>query len=279
MAFSRRMGPKAAVLTALLGIATVVTASTSVPIAYCANLNTASTNASKLPSLEYLWRTISAISPLLLTRICADSSIYQSDGLCHDFCLDNFAFAIVQDANCWCTDYTPATSLRVDMSDCTTECPGFPDDICGGPGLWAYIQLSKAAAGTKGGADPTTAAATTTAQVCSFYLCVLHVVPFYVRMWFLLPTRISYSWTIIFQIVAVRLQQVSVLTRSGNQGITTTTVQNTVTVAPVAPISSPETASISPTPATTHTAIAVATTKSDVCPCLILCPNGPLLYT
>jgi hypothetical protein len=52
-----------------------------------------------------------------------------------------------------------------------------------------------------------------------------------------------------------------------NQGITTKTVLNTVTVAP---ISSPETTSITPTSTATHTAIADATTEHDVWPILFL---------
>ncbi|KAI1658491.1 hypothetical protein F4813DRAFT_50696 [Daldinia decipiens] len=94
----------------------------SIPMAYCASINTAST---------------------------ADSSIYQSDGLCHDFCSATSAFAIVKDDECWCSDYVPDKATQVDTGKCDSGCPGFPSDTCGGDGLWGYISLDHKPSGTK----------------------------------------------------------------------------------------------------------------------------------
>ncbi|KAI1105832.1 hypothetical protein F4804DRAFT_349725 [Jackrogersella minutella] len=96
----------------------------SIDMAYCASVNTASS--------------------------AANSSIYQSDGLCHDFCLADFAYAIIQDSDCWCSNYTPDDSTQVDTSKCDTQCPGFPADTCGADGLWGYMTLEKSPTGTKG---------------------------------------------------------------------------------------------------------------------------------
>ncbi|KAI2781982.1 hypothetical protein F4815DRAFT_443898 [Daldinia loculata] len=95
----------------------------SIPMAYCASLNTASTTG--------------------------NSSIYQSDGLCHDFCSATFAFAIVQDDECWCSDYVPDEATQVDTDKCDSGCPGFPSDTCGGDGLWGYMSLVHKPSGTK----------------------------------------------------------------------------------------------------------------------------------
>ncbi|KAH7030860.1 uncharacterized protein B0I36DRAFT_362665 [Microdochium trichocladiopsis] len=99
-----------------------------IPMTFCATINTAS-----MP---------------------ANSSIYQSDGLCRDFCtLSNNAFAVIKDSNCWCSDYLPASSIQVNTNKCNKPCPGFPSDTCGGDGVWGYIKLSAQPSGVKGGDD------------------------------------------------------------------------------------------------------------------------------
>ncbi|KAI2469364.1 hypothetical protein F4781DRAFT_394530 [Annulohypoxylon bovei var. microspora] len=108
----------------------------SLDMAYCASINTASTNA--------------------------NSSIYQSDGLCYNFCVDSYAYAVVQDSDCWCSNYTPEESTTVDTTKCSQDCPGFPSDTCGGDGLYGYISLSKDATGTKGSGSSSSSSSTTT---------------------------------------------------------------------------------------------------------------------
>ncbi|KAE9983865.1 hypothetical protein BLS_003523 [Venturia inaequalis] len=87
-----------------------------------------------------------------------NSSIYQSNGLCHDTCLASYAFAIVQGQNCWCSNYAPAA--QGSTSKCNTPCPGFPDELCGNSdqSLYGYISLNVAPSGTLGVASSSTAA-------------------------------------------------------------------------------------------------------------------------
>jgi hypothetical protein len=87
--------------------------------------------------------------------MATDSSIYQSDGLCYNFCNSDWAYAIVQGEDCWCSNYTPDSSSQVDTSKCNSECPGYPSDTCGADGLYGYMALSSSPSGTKGGATAT----------------------------------------------------------------------------------------------------------------------------
>ncbi|ORY77011.1 hypothetical protein BCR37DRAFT_158642 [Protomyces lactucae-debilis] len=88
------------------------------------------------------------------TFICSDlntgalsfSPIYaqfQSKGLCAGTC-SGYAYAVLQGYNCWCSNYTPATTAET--SSCDTGCPGFGTDNCGGQltGAFAYYQLAQA---------------------------------------------------------------------------------------------------------------------------------------
>jgi cell wall integrity and stress response component len=109
----------------------------SIPMTYCASINTGSGSGT--------------------------SSIYMSDGLCRDQCSGS-SYAIIQGQNCWCSNISPARSVTVSTSKCNTKCSGYPDDTCGGDGLWGYMALGKDPTGTKGG-DSQPPPATTTAQV------------------------------------------------------------------------------------------------------------------
>lgn len=83
--------------------------------------------------------------PALITAI--DVSVYQSNGLCTNLCIQQYAFAILQDQNCWCSNYIPATTT----TGCSLSCPGYPFEKCGGEGLYGYIALGKVApSGTLG---------------------------------------------------------------------------------------------------------------------------------
>lgn len=84
-----RIAATAALTAIFLGF---VAAGPSVAVAYCASLNTGETSA--------------------------NSSIYQSEGLCYDFCNDqSYALGILQDETCWCSNYVPASSDQVDTSN------------------------------------------------------------------------------------------------------------------------------------------------------------------
>jgi cell wall integrity and stress response component len=68
-------------------------------------------------------------------------SISQSNGLCSQTC-QGFAFAILQDKECWCSNTQPGET--VSLSDCDDPCPGYPPDKCGNlsQGLFGYILLA-----------------------------------------------------------------------------------------------------------------------------------------
>jgi cell wall integrity and stress response component len=87
---------------------------------------------------------------------------FQSDGSCQVKCQDSYAFAILQGANCWCSDYAPSEQKQTNL--CNDPCPGFPGDWCGdsSAGLYGYIALSKAPSGTIDGALSSTQASSIT---------------------------------------------------------------------------------------------------------------------
>ncbi|KAI5868548.1 hypothetical protein GGS23DRAFT_36000 [Durotheca rogersii] len=129
MAFLKRLVPLIGVI-ALVG---TPVSGQSVPIAFCAQILTATTPG--------------------------NLSIYQSDGLCRDFCVGESAFAIVQFNQCWCSDYEPDSSTLVDVTDCDANCPGYPSDKCGADGLWGYMSLDRRPVGTTSIGSQTTTTA------------------------------------------------------------------------------------------------------------------------
>ncbi|KHO02111.1 Carbohydrate-binding WSC [Metarhizium album ARSEF 1941] len=91
-------------------------------------------------------------------------SVYQSNGLCHDFCTpQGYVYAITQSNSCWCSNYTPAKLDQVDSSKCSGSCPGYPDEKCGGVGLYGYLFLNIGQpSGTKGAESTSTTESTDT---------------------------------------------------------------------------------------------------------------------
>ncbi|KAG5982342.1 hypothetical protein E4U55_002033 [Claviceps digitariae] len=83
-------------------------------------------------------------------------SIFQTNGLCHDYCNPlGYAYAVTQSNSCWCSNYTPDQSTQVDTGKCALSCPGYPAEKCGGRGLFGYIVMSGALpSGTKGPSTP-----------------------------------------------------------------------------------------------------------------------------
>ncbi|KAB5577765.1 hypothetical protein GE09DRAFT_530879 [Coniochaeta sp. 2T2.1] len=143
MATSTRAAPLwSSILLAFLLLWARVEAKPSIPMDYCSSINTAS-----MP---------------------ANHSIYQSDGLCNTFCAPDWAFAIVHSDSCWCSNLQPSKEIQVSTSQCNKPCPGFPDDVCGGDGLYGYMRLNKKPSGTIGTGHSTsstsTDVATTTVQ-------------------------------------------------------------------------------------------------------------------
>ena len=75
---------------------------------------------------------------------------YQSNGRCFDDCKANYAFAVVQDTSCWCSNYVPADTVEV--GSCNEKCPGYGFENCGSlsDGLFGYVALNKQPSGTIG---------------------------------------------------------------------------------------------------------------------------------
>ncbi|CAJ0541561.1 Ff.00g081120.m01.CDS01 [Fusarium sp. VM40] len=96
----------------------------SLDITYCASFNTAETSSNR--------------------------SIYQTNGLCHDRCVGDYAFAITQDKLCWCSNYAPSKSSQEDISKCDQTCPAWPGEFCGGPGVYGYVPLEIEPSGSRG---------------------------------------------------------------------------------------------------------------------------------
>ncbi|KAI1172395.1 hypothetical protein F4777DRAFT_516048 [Nemania sp. FL0916] len=139
MARSQYVVPFVAILSFIAGPPLVQ----SLTMEYCASVNTGSTPT--------------------------NSSIFQSNGLCHDFCFDKaYALAIVQYQDCWCSDFVPAKSSQVDTDKCNEICPGYKYESCGADGLFGYIALSASPSGTAGGSptpSPSTSAGQTSTSV------------------------------------------------------------------------------------------------------------------
>jgi hypothetical protein len=74
-----------------------------------------------------------------------------TNGYCQTHCMQEYAFAITQYQSCWCSNYAPAKSTEVDDDRCSTICPAWKEERCGGPGVFAYIVLANIApSGTRG---------------------------------------------------------------------------------------------------------------------------------
>lgn len=131
-AMARLRSPLAAGVGALLGLfflhGTPVAAQQGLTLDYCASFNTKETDA-------YFWT-------------------WQSNGWCKDKC-SGYAFAIVQDSDCWCSNYAPGDTS--DVGDCDKDCPGYPSEKCGSKDgeKFGYIALGKKPSGTRGGDKPT----------------------------------------------------------------------------------------------------------------------------
>ncbi|ODA81149.1 hypothetical protein RJ55_04113 [Drechmeria coniospora] len=122
--------------------------------------------------LVSLWcAAVAALDINLLTTvvICPDVSIYQTNGLCHDYCMPKgLAYAVTQGNSCWCSDYTPADAVQVSDSKCSQPCPAYPSEKCGGDGVFGYIALNNVLpSGTKGPIESSSTPASTSSSPSS----------------------------------------------------------------------------------------------------------------
>lgn len=62
------------------------------------------------------------------------SETFNTEGLCSEYCSNQGSYvAATQDKACYCGSTYPPTSALVDDSECSTACPGFDAEACGGP--------------------------------------------------------------------------------------------------------------------------------------------------
>lgn len=94
---------------------------------------------------------LETLPPLRSTAAkCVTASYqWQSNGFCKTTCQANYALAIVQGSNCWCSNYIPADQLSV-SSDCSKKCQGYGFENCGNDdtGTFGYVLLDKSPSGT-----------------------------------------------------------------------------------------------------------------------------------
>lgn len=125
-------------------------------VEYCSSLNTADTAGSRSPPVFF---------GRIFTDTSADYSMYQSNGLCQQFCISDYAFAVLQGSDCYCSNYVPGTTVSGD--NCNEQCSGYPDDLCGGTGVYGYIALSLAPSGTRGASSTSNPSSTTVSSSTS----------------------------------------------------------------------------------------------------------------
>ncbi|KAF2001600.1 hypothetical protein P154DRAFT_574948 [Amniculicola lignicola CBS 123094] len=87
---------------------------------------------------------------------------WQSNGKCGDHCRGDYAYGVILDKQCWCSNYAPAE--QVDLSKCGQDCPGFPSEKCGNPSdkLYIYVLLDTEPSGTASAAQSTSPGKTST---------------------------------------------------------------------------------------------------------------------
>ena len=138
----------------------------SIPVAYCSSQNTGA-NFKPCKSLPG-----HGFALALPANIVVVISIYQSEGRCYGNCTDaGYALAIVQEKNCWCSNYIPNKADQKSEKECQESCPGYPTDFCGGIGRYGYLQLNAEPSGTASPANPSpgsTDSDTSTSSVSHF---------------------------------------------------------------------------------------------------------------
>jgi hypothetical protein len=78
-----------------------------------------------------------------------------------------YAWAILQDHQCWCSDYSPAGDNST--TGCTEQCPGYGPNTCGSADgtFFSYVSSGqKSPAGTAGAGGATSTTATPVSTVC-----------------------------------------------------------------------------------------------------------------
>ena len=110
-----------------------------------------------LPTVQGGLIPIEYCSTLSTAMTPTNTSIYQSQGLCFDFCKTDYAVGIVQGDACWCSNFIPDPSTQLDIKKCNKQCIGFPGDLCGdvNDGTFVYVKGFKEPEGIRKGQGPT----------------------------------------------------------------------------------------------------------------------------
>jgi cell wall integrity and stress response component len=120
--------------------------------------------------------------------VALDTTQFQSHGACSLFCqgtqhpdINNvaYAFAILQDTACYCSNYFPPGGVGGNLTKgCTITCPGWPFEYCGGSDDFTYVEIATpsgtaGAGGSSGSAPSTTAAPVSTVcyPISPLHLC------------------------------------------------------------------------------------------------------------
>ncbi|KAL2219216.1 hypothetical protein M432DRAFT_338948 [Thermoascus aurantiacus ATCC 26904] len=121
----------ATTFAAAASVTATATATPTAPVSASAATPT-STSTADLPACYN--------SPGSLTS--AGTDIYQSHLFCRQTCAkQDKEIAGLQGSECFCGDEPPPASTKVDDSKCSTPCPGYPDDTCGGTHVWTVISV------------------------------------------------------------------------------------------------------------------------------------------
>ncbi|RAK99306.1 uncharacterized protein BO80DRAFT_436188 [Aspergillus ibericus CBS 121593] len=71
------------------------------------------------------------------------SYVYNSPGLCQNLCEKQYGyFLALQGESCWCGSEPPAFD-SMNGATCDGNCPGFPEDTCGGNGTFSVWELTE----------------------------------------------------------------------------------------------------------------------------------------
>jgi len=130
---------------------------------------------------------------------------------------------------CWCSNETPASSIRVSTSKCDATCPGYPPEYCGNAasGLFGYMALGPQPSGTAGGLTSSTPAAATSTSPSSSSSPSPSVVT---SQQIIVTTQVSVSTQMVSTIVAptpvvsVSSSSVPALPPMSTSGLITTSV-------------------------------------------------------
>lgn len=71
-------------------------------------------------------------------------AVYQSDGHCQEVCTAKNAKVMITSGgnSCYCGDYIPTASHKVDEDQCNIPCGGYKQHMCGGLGTYQYYLTS-----------------------------------------------------------------------------------------------------------------------------------------